>query len=1127
MDISHIRVAAGEPPLLFNDRHGLVLIGTGAAASSVYDPVQRGVMDSSMVAGSLLADASISTLCAANLTDLGTLWWAQERYAISYNATRCACAMYAADSNGTCSSWCDNCTDVCDGGVINTVQDAQAFSGCSTVRGSLWLQNLPMDVASGLALEPLAGITRVLGTVYVQNNEHLITLDFLRSLETSESVVVSGNAELISAELASLGPAVPVALSGNPTLCNGMCGAQVLVQQRFFGHFDSPLDLQASASAAAHLGQLLGNATNASSPLPIELELSPTNQSVLIATVVTTSNSLPVLKALQSLLEHDTTLTDALALVTVDHGNVLTALGVPFRELDTSITVTARVAPRATRVRWQSLTVFQNFQVSVMDVTTVTARSTVASKLVIGQHAVTLRCCTDTHLDFCIRPNSITEVSVRGVGGDAFAVGRARVHVGLLQASSVSVNATGRDGFEVSWSGPVQGQEEVVGYVVNLYPLTRCAGSQGETHNHDGRVYCAGAGERIVPSATVGHWFVGRDEPLGVHVGGSAGCPWLVSSGGATEHCIAPWSAFLVEINPQATATSTSCRVASRAIVVTDAGAPAQAVVVDNASDPVTTDGSVLLTFDEPTSPNGNLVAVIARVTNVDTGETEQMSVQPSVTSNQGIVHRYNAEISGLQPFTTYTVSLCGQTRGGTGPCSLPAQFTTQPSTAVMPPPVWHMVGATHVVSWSAPDPLPGIVLWYELRSTQGFRLYLGLGDEYVLHSALVSVVTSVRIRVATVAGVGPWSPDAVRQDAATSFSVPIAHIVAACILAVATVLGAGLVVLRRRAEARTALLLAHADHWEIDPALVVRKAKLGSGAFGEVVLGVLQSSKGSKTTKCAIKCCRPRAKQKDQEDLLREIAIMKRFCGIYHENVVQLLGVVTVSQPVQLVIEYCALGDAKTLLRRHRPARPGAPSLMNMHIRIKLCADVAEGMHFLSSQGCVHRDLSARNILVDGDCTGKVADFGFSRAITGMNEYYKRDQQQHMPVRWMGPEVLSGGNFTVQSDVFSFGVVMWEFMTFALLPYREILDNAAVARLVMWGGRLETPECPRQFAAIMHECFRPDQDQRPRFYGMAVCLRSILRDLATGGTGLYLSIGPAGGRHDSSADTAALNDFV
>eukprot|EP00051_Salpingoeca_urceolata_P025605 m.462593 g.462593 ORF g.462593 m.462593 type:complete len:1011 (+) comp20351_c1_seq3:866-3898(+) len=933
---------------------------------------------------------------------------------------------------------------------------------------------------------------RVTGSVYVQNNEHLNTLDFLRGIEEATSVVVSGNTEIVETSLGSLNPSVPVVMSGNPLLCAGPCSvAALLVHQSFFGNFSKTAlhDASATQGAAAVIGQLVGNATNASKPLEVAFALSPTNQSVLVVTLTTRSDaSLEAMQALVSLLGQGTAIMDALAGLTEDSGASLVALGGPRRELDGSITVTVRAAALGTHVRWHSAASFPRYLVSLTDITSAGTAVTTTSKLISGAQQTVLRCCTDTHLDACIPAGRITEISVSGVGGDEWAVGRARVQVGLLKASRVLANATGQDGFVVSWSQPAQGLGQEVGYVVNVYPLTRCAGNnRGETYDHNGRVYCRGAGERLVPSQTQGHWQVTHGQPLGITVGGEAGCPWLVSSSGASEHCIAPWSAFLVEANPLATSTSTSCRVPASTVVVTDEAVPATAITFDTNPVVNTTSHSADLLFLEPTEPNGELIAVVCRITNSHTGEVTYVRVEPTRTSSTGLIHSFTASVSGLQPFSTYSMSLCGQTTAGPGPCSTPTAVTTDEDIGAMAPPRWVTAGGAKVVRWDLIDPAPGLVLWYELRSSQDFRLYLGRGFEYMLAPALNDIVTSMSVRVATRAGVGPWSPTAQRHASSASAASPwTLSLIGICLLSVALVAGTFLLARRKRFSTKATELWEAVDEWQLEPAWLEKTSRLGAGAFGEVFAGRFKHRKDAKWQCCAIKCCRPKSRRKDKDNLLREMALMTKFCSIYHPNIVQLLGVVTQSEPLQLVIEYCALGDAKELLRKYRPSRPTDPSRLSLALRMSLCAEIADGMQFLSSQGCVHRDLSARNILVNAKLIAKVADFGLSTAVATMNDYYNGDKQQHVPVRWMGPEIISGGKFTVQSDVFSFGVVMWEFMTFALLPFGEILDNAVVARLVVFGKRLNTPPCPEHFAVLMEQCFLTEPTKRPTFYELA-----------------------------------------
>lgn len=157
----------------------------------------------------------------------------------------------------------------------------------------------------------------------------------------------------------------------------------------------------------------------------------------------------------------------------------------------------------------------------------------------------------------------------------------------------------------------------------------------------------------------------------------------------------------------------------------------------------------------------------------------------------------------------------------------------------------------------------------------------------------------------------------------------------------------------------------------------------------------------------------------------------MKALSAKPHPNVVQLVGVALQQEPFLIITELCPHGDLLTYVRKHQMR-------ITLAQQISLCADVAAGMAFLASKGFIHRDLSARNCLVgevDSDSgnrkVAKVADFGLSREVSSSNDYYRKLGSAVLPVRWMAPESLSTGKFDAASDVWSFGVLVFEVFSF------------------------------------------------------------------------------------------------
>uniref|UniRef100_A0A8D2MH51 Tyrosine-protein kinase receptor n=1 Tax=Zonotrichia albicollis TaxID=44394 RepID=A0A8D2MH51_ZONAL len=249
-------------------------------------------------------------------------------------------------------------------------------------------------------------------------------------------------------------------------------------------------------------------------------------------------------------------------------------------------------------------------------------------------------------------------------------------------------------------------------------------------------------------------------------------------------------------------------------------------------------------------------------------------------------------------------------------------------------------------------------------------------------------------------------------------------------------------------------------DEWEVSREKITVIRELGQGSFGMVYEGVaLGLVTEGEETKVALKTVNELATMRERIEFLNEASVMKAFkC----HHVVRLLGVVSQGQPALVIMELMTRGDLKSYLRSLRPEaenNPGLPppSLKDM---IQMAGEIADGMAYLSANKFVHRDLAARNCMVSEDFTVKIGDFGMTRDIYE-TDYYRKGGKGLLPVRWMSPEALKDGIFNTQSDVWSFGVVLWEIATLAEQPYQG-MSNEQVLRFVMDNGVLERPEnCP------------------------------------------------------------------
>lgn len=258
-------------------------------------------------------------------------------------------------------------------------------------------------------------------------------------------------------------------------------------------------------------------------------------------------------------------------------------------------------------------------------------------------------------------------------------------------------------------------------------------------------------------------------------------------------------------------------------------------------------------------------------------------------------------------------------------------------------------------------------------------------------------------------------------------------------------------------------------DEWEVPRENVEILEELGLGNFGMVYRGIYD-----KTTPVAIKTISKTASQREKNEFLNEASVMKNF-STFH--IIRLIGVVSIDNPPFVIMELMGNGDLKTYLRRIRDTRlvPDACRIMRM------AAEIADGMAYLESKKYVHRDLAARNCMVSKGLVCKIGDFGMARDVYE-TDYYKIGKKGLLPIRWMAPENLSDGVFTSDSDVWSFGVVLYEILTLAEIPYQGF-SNEEVLSHVLHKGTLNIPRnCPENIYKIMEKCFKWRPNDRPTF---------------------------------------------
>ncbi|XP_023665956.1 ephrin type-A receptor 7 isoform X2 [Paramormyrops kingsleyae] len=270
----------------------------------------------------------------------------------------------------------------------------------------------------------------------------------------------------------------------------------------------------------------------------------------------------------------------------------------------------------------------------------------------------------------------------------------------------------------------------------------------------------------------------------------------------------------------------------------------------------------------------------------------------------------------------------------------------------------------------------------------------------------------------------------------------------------------------------------------ELDASCIKIERVIGAGEFGEVCSGRLKLP-GKRDTAVAIKTLKVGYTEKQRRDFLCEASIMGQFD---HPNVVHLEGVVTRGKPVMIVIEYMENGSLDAFLRKH----DGQFTVIQL---VGMLRGIAAGMRYLSDMGYVHRDLAARNILVNSNLVCKVSDFGLSRVIDDDPEAVYTTTGGKIPVRWTATEAIQYRKFTSASDVWSYGIVMWEVMSYGERPYWD-MSNQDVIKAIEEGYRLPAPmDCPPGLHQLMLDCWQKDRNERPKFDQIVGILDKMIRN--------------------------------
>ncbi|KAF7660839.1 hypothetical protein LDENG_00273910 [Lucifuga dentata] len=505
-------------------------------------------------------------------------------------------------------------------------------------------------------------------------------------------------------------------------------------------------------------------------------------------------------------------------------------------------------------------------------------------------------------------------------------------------------------------------------------------------------------------------------------------------------------------------------------------------------------------------------------------GNSSTVDLEPSEREfefmEQSVTER-ELQISGLQPFTVYRVDIHACNRQVLR-CSA-AEFVfsrTKPAEKAddIPGPVsWEGHEDWVFLRWPAPPRPNGLILMYEIKfklANEAEKHECVSGQMYqTQHGVRLSNLSpgnySVKVRATSLAGNGSWThtldlyvAERYENILYAMIFVPITIILVICFLVVVLVvlnrkrnsdrLGNGVLYASVNPEYFSAAEMYVPDEWEVAREKISLNRELGQGSFGMVYEGVAKGVvKDEPETRVAIKTVNEAASMRERIEFLNEASVMKEF-NCHH--VVRLLGVVSQGQPTLVIMELMTRGDLKSYLRSLRPKEQqwSSLSLPPLKKMLQMAGQIADGMAYLNANKFVHRDLAARNCMVAEDFTVKIGDFGMTRDIYE-TDYYRKGGKGLLPVRWMSPESLKDGVFTTNSDVWSFGVVLWEIATLAEQPYQGF-SNEQVLRFVMEGGLLEKPQnCPDMLFELMRMCWQYNPKMRPSF---AEIINSIKEEL-------------------------------
>ncbi|XP_074543680.1 focal adhesion kinase 1-like isoform X3 [Halichoeres trimaculatus] len=255
----------------------------------------------------------------------------------------------------------------------------------------------------------------------------------------------------------------------------------------------------------------------------------------------------------------------------------------------------------------------------------------------------------------------------------------------------------------------------------------------------------------------------------------------------------------------------------------------------------------------------------------------------------------------------------------------------------------------------------------------------------------------------------------------------------------------------------------------------------IGEGQFGDVHQGVYNSP-DKPSLPVAIKTCKNCTSDSVREKFLQEALTMRQFD---HPHIVKLIGVIT-ENPVWIIMELCTLGELRSFLQVRKYS-------LDLATLILFAYQLSTALAYLESKRFVHRDIAARNVLVSSvDCV-MLGDFGLSRYMED-SSYYKASKGK-LPIKWMAPESINFRRFTSASDVWMFGVCMWEILMYGIKPFQGVKNNDVIGRIENGERLAMPPQCPPTLYSLMTKCWSYDPSKRPRFTELKTQLSTILEE--------------------------------